>query len=270
MKKVSIAKKTSDSLKTTAEITDSILVKIFTVTNELIRTMKLKADTGLNRYFWNFDTKGIRQPGSAKPKLGDDELGGGMAVFPGTYKLVVELGKEKDSTFLQIKSDPIAPAKKDLYEARVTAMNRINKSSNRLLEITDRLSEAEETISKVEASLKNIESPEADSLRKVSKAMTDSIKNIRNFIFGKPLEKQGYGTPYQITPMRRLQEARGEVMGKDKIPDAQEFRLIAMAEGLVNEAVKKTNIFFSEKWKAYQMQSEAAPVKLFKAYKEVE
>ena len=270
VKKVSIAKKTSDSLKTTAEITDSVLVKIFTVTNELIRTMKLKADTGLNRYFWNFDTKGIRQPGSAKPKLGDDELGGGMAVFPGTYKLVVELGKEKDSTFLQIKSDPIAPAKKDLYEARVTPMNRINKSSNRLLEITDRLSEAEETISKVEASLKNIESPEADSLRKVSKAMTDSIKNIRNFIFGKPLEKQGYGTPYQITPMRRLQEARGEVMGKDKIPDIQEFRLIAMAEGLVSEAVKKTNTFFSGKWKAYQMQSEAAPVQLFKAYKEVE
>ena len=67
--------------------------------------------------------------------------------------------------------------------------------------------------------------------------------------------------------MRRLQEAVGEVTGKDKIPDAQEFGLMEMAEGLVAEAVQKTNTFFSGKWAAYQKQADATPMKLFKEYK---
>src|SRR5213075_998474 len=109
-----------------------------------------------------------------------------------------------------------------------------------------------------------------DSLRKSGKAMTDSIKNIRNFILGKPLEKQGYGTPYQETPMRRMQEARSSIVRKDKIPAAQEFALISLAEARVAEAVEKTNTFFNGKWLAYQKQADATPMKLFKEYKSVE
>jgi hypothetical protein len=146
----------------------------------------------------------------------------------------------------------------------------LNRSNDKLVEITDRLTEAEESISKVEASLKNIETPEADSLRKTGKAMTDSIKNIRNFIFGKPLEKQGYGRPYEETPIRRIQEARSSIMGKDKMPAAQEFALIALAEARVAEAVQKTNTFFNGKWATYQKQAEATPMKLFKEFKPVE
>ena len=264
--KKSVAAKTVDTTTIKKDKTDSALVKIYTDANELIRTMKVKADTGFNRYYWGFEMKGNRRPGAAKPKTADDEPKG-MPVFPGTYKMVISLDKEKDSAMIVVKPDPLAPPKKDLYDARMAAIKRLNKSNDKLVEITDRLTEAEETIAKVEAALKNIETPEADSLRKTGKAMTDSIKNIRNFIFGKPQEKQGYGSPYQITAMRRLQEAVGEVTGKDKIPDAQEFGLMEMAEGLVAEAVQKTNTFFSGKWAAYQKQADATPMKLFKEYK---
>ena len=180
------------------------------------------------------------------------------------------MGKEKDSAMLVVKPDPAAPVSKELYDARMAALKRLNKSNDKLVAITDRLADAEETISKVEASLKNIETPEADSLRKAGKAMTDSIKNIRNFIFGKPLEKQGYGTPYEETAMRRMQEARSSITRKDKIPAAQEFALISLAESRVAEAVEKTNTFFNSKWVEYQKQADATPVKLFKEYKPIE
>ena len=104
----------------------------------------------------------------------------------------------------------------------------------------------------------------------MGKAMTDSIKSIRNFISGKPLEKQGYGRPYEETPIRRIQEARTSITRKDKIPAAQEFALIEMAETTVAEAVQMTNVFFNGKWAAYQKQAEATPVKLFKEFKPVE
>ncbi len=259
----------TDTSKQAKKGTDSAWVKIYNESNELIRTLKIKADTGFNRSFWGFEMKGIRQPGSAKPKEGAAEPRGSL-VFPGNYKLVVSMGKSSDSTLLVVMPDPVAPEKKEIYDAKMAALKRIEKSIEKLVEITDQLLDADETIAKVESALKNNDTKEADSLRKSGKAMTDSIKKIRNFIMGTPLEKQGYGAVYEITVNKRVQEARGEVLGKDKIPDVQEFGLITMAESLVTDAIKKTNEFFNGKWKAYQLQADNTPMKLFKDYKLME
>lgn len=248
---------------------DSVTVKIYNQVNELIRTLKMKADTGLNKASWGFEMKGIRRPNAPKPKPGANEPGG-YSVFPGIYKLVISAGKETDSTMLVVNADPNVPENKEIYDAKMAMLNRLDKSTIRLTEITDRLAEAEETIAKVEAQLKNEEGKEADSLRKAGKAMTDSIKNIRHFIFGKPQEKQGYGTPFQITVSGTLGDARSEVLSKNKIPDQQEIRMAADAEGLVNEAVQKTNLFFNSKWSDYQKLVEQTKVSLFKPYKLIE
>jgi photosystem II stability/assembly factor-like uncharacterized protein len=268
-KKKQTAIKTTDTAKIKTPKSDSAVVKIFNQDNELIRTLKIKADSGFNRNYWGFEMKGERQPGSPKPKKEEAEPAG-MQVFPGVYKLLIELGKEKDSTMLTVKPDPKVPADKQLYDARIAALKRLGKSNTKLVEIADQLTEADETIAKIEAALKNIETPAADSLRKAGKAMTDSIKNIRSFIFGKPLEKQGYGRPYEETPIRRMQEARGSITRKDKIPGAQEFALIEMAERRIAEAVEKANNFFNGRWAAYRKQAEATPMKLFSEYKTIE
>lgn len=258
-----------DTAKVKAPKLDSAFVKIYNDANEVIRTLKIKVDSGFNRQYWGFEKKGERQPGTPKPKPGSIEPGG-RAIFPGTYKLVVELGKEKDSTMLVIKPDPAAPGKKEVYDAKEAALKRIYASNDKLVELTDRLTEADETIAKVESSLKSIETTEADSLRKLNKAMTDSIKNIRSFIFGKAQERQGYGKPFEETVMLRMQEARMAITSKDKIPDAQELAAVTLAETLVAEAVKKTNDFFKTKWKDYEKQVSKNPVSLFKEYKDLQ
>jgi hypothetical protein len=250
-------------------VSDSAMVRIYNGGNELIRTMKIKADTGFNKNYWGFEMKGTRQPGSPKPKAGTAEPAG-LSVYPGIYKLVVSLGKEIDSTLITVNADPNVPNDKEIYDAKMAMIKRLDKSTTRLAEITDRLADAEESIVKVDAELKNVEGKEADSLRKVGRAMTDSIKSIRNFIFGKPQEKQGYGAVYQVTANGILNEARQEVLNKTKIPDSQETRMAEEAEGLVSEAVQKANAFFTGKWRAYQQQAESTPVKLFKEYKPVE
>ena len=249
--------------------TDSAFVKIYDQSNELIRTLKIKVDTGFNKSSWGFEKKGIRQPNSPKPKPGSPEPRGNT-VFPGTYKLVMAVGAALDSTIIVVNADPNVPENKEIYDAKMVMINRLDKSTMRLTEITDHLTDAEETIAKIEAQLKNEEGKEADSLRKAGKVMTDSIKNIRNFIFGKPQEKQGYGSPFQITVNGSLSDARQEVMSKTKIPDQQEMRMATEAEGLVNEAVKKTNAFFNGKWEDYKTLVEKTQVKLFKPYKVIE
>ncbi len=93
---------------------------------------------------------------------------------------------------------------------------------------------------------------------------------MRNYIFGKSQEKQGYGTPYQVTVNGRMQEAYFGVAGKNKFPDAQEIRLTEEAEFLVNDAVRRANNFFSTKWKEYQTAVETSQIKLFKDVKPIE
>jgi hypothetical protein len=231
----------------------------------------MKIDTGFNRNYWRYETKGIRQPGSVKPKADAPEpVNFGLPAYPGNYKIVISVGKSTDSTMLVVNPDPNVPNDKQVYDAKKDMLSRLDKSTEKLTAVTDRLTEAEETIAKVEGQLKNIEGKEADSLRKAGKAMTDSIKSIRNFIFGKPQEKQGYGSPYQLRVNEKLQTARAEVLGKNKIPDAQEINQVEIAEALVARAVEKTNTFFSGHWANYQKLAEVTPMKIFKEYKKVE
>jgi photosystem II stability/assembly factor-like uncharacterized protein len=263
-----VAKK--DSTKTNTPKLDSVQIKIYDAANVLQRTIRQKADSGYNRYFWGFETSGRRRPGSEKPKPGDNEPGGMIQVFPGTYKVVISAGNEADSTLLTVSHDPLLSPDKKLHDARVAINQRMDKSTDKLVAITDRIAEAEETVSKIEASLKSIDNPAADSLRKAGKAITDSLKNLRYFVMGKPQEKQGYGTPYQPTANGKLQEARFAIFGKDKIPATQEIAMIENAEKMVTEAVEKVNTFFNGRWKKYQQQAEATPISLFKTFSNLE
>ena len=117
---------------------------------------------------------------------------------------------------------------------------------------------------KVEAQLKDVETPHADSLRKLGKAMQDSIKNIRDYSLGKKQGKQGYGTPYQLTAASRLGDARLLILGKTAIPATQEETAVKIAEDLVQKCIDKINAFNNGAWMQYRKQVEAEPIQLFK------
>ena len=248
---------------------DSAIVKIYNDNRELVRTFKVKADSGFNRYYWGFETKGIRQPGSQKLKANSPEPTG-LAVFPGNFNMVISLGKQSDSTRIIVKPDPNVPISREIYEVKMKLLKRLEKSTDKLTSITDQMTDAEESIKKVDAQLQGIESKNADSIRRYGKIMTDSIKNIRDFILGKKQEKQGTGTPYQVTASGKVNEARGAILGKNKMPDAEEERLINDAEFLIKAVVLRTNNFFTDQWRKYQTLVEATPVKLFKEYTPVD
>jgi hypothetical protein len=115
-----------------------------------------------------------------------------------------------------------------------------------------------------------MEKKDADTLRKVSKAMTDSIKAIREIMNGKLQDKQGYGQIPQVTVSGTLQEARSNILGKNSLPGAQEERLVVEAEMQAASLLQKATTFFNSSWKAYQTLVESIPLKLFKEPKNTE
>ncbi len=259
-------KTTADTGK--SKIPDSAYAKIFDAANEQIRQLKIKADTGFNRFFWGLEEKGIRTAGRSGRRRGESaEEPGGLPVNPGMYKVVIEAGHEKDSLWVQVNDDPRSPLSREIRDARKAFNNRLNRLTLRVNDILERFNESEEVIAHVNENLKMMDSLKADTLRKTARKLQETIKGFREEISGKPQEKQGYGTPPQYTVNNRIGEARNNVLGKNTIPGEQEERLYREADEQVKALSVKVNEFYEGKWKNYRNLVEAAPVKLFKDYK---
>lgn len=256
---------------TTAKKTraDSVQVKIYNDKNENIRNLKWKADSGYNRRYWNMDEKGFRQPGSPKPRPGAPEPGG-FQVLPGTYKVVLSLNNEMDSTFITVNDDPRLGNRNAVKLAQRNMYDRVRKSANKLTEAMDRLNESDDVCSKMMAQLKDLTEKDADSLRKTTKAMQDSIKAIRETISGKTSDKQGINRDSGPTVLRAMQTAMQYIGSKNVAPGPQEERLIVNAENKIETTIKRINTFYSTNWANYRQQVEQTKLNIFKDYKPIE
>ncbi|WP_205755943.1 VPS10 domain-containing protein [Lacibacter luteus] len=244
---------------------DSAVVKFYDDGGKQLRMLKVKADSGLNRFYWNYDTKGSRFPGSPKPRPGANEQGGGWPVYPGTYKMIVTLGKFSDSTMVTVKDDPRVPQPRAVYDAKKKMFDRLQVSADKLTAAVDKIVDAEETLTKMEGQLRGAEGKDVDSLRKETTKMRDEIKKIRESIFGRTAsDRQGITRYADITTQTILGAARQEIGGKIAAPTAQTERLVVEAETAVTESVNRINEFTSGKWAAYRKLAESTPVKLFK------
>ena len=264
------------------KLADTATVQIFDANNVQVRTLRTKADSGFNRFYWGMEGKGIRSAGGGGRGGGGGGGGrgggarsenepGGLPVDPGTYKVVLSLGRDlTDSLWVTVNDDPHAPISKEIRDAVRKASARIDKSALKIVDLTNRLTEADDIVKKIETNLRDMDQKQADTLRKAGKAMQDSIKAIREQLSGKPQEKQGTGTVPQTTVNSVMGEARSYVLGKQVVPGAQEERLMVDAEIMVAAILQRANTFFDDKWKQYRTLAESSPVKMFKDYKPIE
>jgi Arc/MetJ-type ribon-helix-helix transcriptional regulator len=262
-------------------IGDTAMLRFYDASNTLVRTIRTKADAGFNRYFWGMEGRGLRASGGGGRggRMGGGAgFGGGapqeapgLPVDPGTYKVVVSVGRNfSDSTMLVVNDDPYAPTSKEVRDAIRKASARLDKTTEKLNTLNERMTEADGIIAKIEATLRDMDKKAADTIRKTVTVVKDEMKAIREMLNGKPQTKQGYGNIPQVTVSSVFGEARMAVMGKPVAPGAQEDRLITFAEQKVGEVITRANKFFDGTWKSLRTLAEAAPVKIFKDYKTIE
>ena len=263
-------------------ISDTLQIAIYDANGVNVRNLRTRADSGFNKYYWGMEGRGIRQAGGGGGRGGGGggRFGGaggggnepgGLPVDPGTYKVVMSLGRDlKDSTMVVVNDDPNAPTPLAVRKAIREANARMEKSIMKLTALNDRLTEVEEIMRKVEAGYASMDRKAADTIRKAAKPVADGLKEIREMLNGKPQLKQGYGNIPQETVNGILGEARQVVMGKTTMPGEQENRIMGYAEEAVNSVIVKANALFEGSWKQYRALAEAAPLKFFKDYKPLE
>ncbi len=249
---------------------DTLFARIYTQEGKLIRTLTdTRIDTGLNFIDWGLDEKGVRYPGRQRTRGQADEIGG-LAAMPGQYKAVVQYGSFKDSVQVEFMADPRVPFSKEVYQAKRSLIDRLAKTFGKLTQATDQLDESNDIATKVAAQLTGVDTKEAKELLKAAKAQQDSIKTIKEMLNGKRLEKQGYGRPYQLTALQKLNEAQGTINAKPVAPGAQEVKLVEQAEELSKQFIDRVNAYFTKDWPAFRKKVEETKVSLFKEYKPIQ
>ena len=168
---------------------DSIHFEIKDVSQRRMRWWVQKPKAGLNRTTWNLRSDGIRRPGA--PKIPEDKpKPEGYLVPPGTYWLHISYGEHHDSTQLEVKADPrIDISQREINNKRAyvwgywVQVRKVTKA-------VDQIDDAAKSIEWVQGKLKEMDGEAAKALAAQSKAMQDSLKQLRGMVFP-PKKVQG-------------------------------------------------------------------------------
>ena len=101
--------------------------------DRLIRTLKRKApkETGLHRWYWNMDERGVERP-RRKPRASKREPSG-VTVLPGKYQAVLETATQQNTVTIEVRIDPRIETTQTGLKSNYVAMKSLRDSSTCLL-----------------------------------------------------------------------------------------------------------------------------------------
>jgi len=245
---------------------DSVIIDIFDVAGELVNTLRLVPDTGLNRTYWGMNRKGPAFPSRRPARPGGFNFGGGGgSVLPGTYKVVMRYRESKDSTDLELMMDPRAhDQEKENLKALVALQEEGASYIKALHSSVEKLKNAQSSLKQVNNLLPKDKDADSNNkeLAKEAKDLDKKINTLMDEVFG--LEgKQGiYRDPTTLlkvasTPGRYLRSTASAPSGTAKTALAQAKNAVAGFE-------KKVEAFFEDSWKPFQEKVESLDLSPFK------
>lgn len=244
---------------------DSVKVEIFDMNNELIRTLKVKADTGINRIYWGLDAKGVRFPRlQTRGGGGGNQEPGGFPILPGTYKVRMSFRNSKDSTSVRVLHDPRYPENRAALEAHVSALKKLGPPIALTTEALTRLKEAKETLGKIEGMIPKNDSSAGKELKKLGGSLRDSIDKLI-YLLVPPEDLKGiYDDSHYL--ISQIFESLNYLQPYDMPLNATQTYSLEQLNTRLEAYIARVNAFFDKDWKAYREKAAAVPMSPFKDY----
>lgn len=246
---------------------DSITLEVFDAQNVKVRTLKRKApeDNGLNRISWDLSGKGERQPSREKPRPDAPEPGG-ASVLPGTFKVRLTFGDQKDSTMVVVKDDPRFLNNEPNLRARYALNVELDEMTKLVTTATDRLRESKEIASEFEKKMKESKRDDLKDALDKTKAIKDSIDKVVDFILGAEDKRQGITDTEFPSRYSHIGTARFYVNSSREAITERDTRMLKRAEDNTNEILNRVNKFYQDQWPAYRSMMEKINISPFKDY----
>lgn len=245
---------------------DKMTVIVIDNTGDTIRTFKRKLKEGMNRVRWRPDSKGVAFPRKEEAKEKTEP--GGMPILPGTYKLVMEYGKHKDSTELVVELDPRVDKSMFDPQAKYTAMKSFNEKVEAVTTAYNNLKEAKKSLGLYEKIIAVQEDTVKKEYTKLNKKISGNIDSLMNlYMLPKPVKTQ-YEDDSE-TLMTQLWNARRFLGSSTGAPTPNGQNAIKNTTKKSMDILTGVNAFFSKDWKEYISKIKELPLDIFKEYEEV-
>jgi photosystem II stability/assembly factor-like uncharacterized protein len=242
---------------------DSLSLQIFDG-ERLIRTLKRKApkETGLHRWYWNMDEKGVNRPRRKTSKSKREPSG--VGVLPGTYTAVLSSATVSNVVEIEVKVDPRINPSIEGLEKQYTALKNLEA-------LTDLAAKAVVQLVQSKATLKDykqrIESQDSIAYKETIDKCKASMKEITQLVdlfLGKEDKRQGIVRNPEQTVMTRISTARRYVYSRPEGITGTEEVLLRHASNATNNAVKQVNDFYKNNWEDLQQEIESIELSAFK------
>jgi len=228
---------------------------------DTIRTTKTEIDTGFTHIYWSLERKGIRMPSRNEPKEDADEPWG-ISVLPGTYKLVISCGENKDSTSIQVLPDPNDQVLPEVAKSRYQAALSFYKTIEKLTTGVDRMREMEKTIKLTNDQWVNVPDSIKKDVVKQSSGIKDTIENYKKLIFGTEGGKGIQRNPNTI--INNIWTALSYINSKTNATNSNADISTKFATEKIEEMVGKINNLIQKDWVVFKENASKIPYSLFK------
>tara|TARA_R110002012_G_scaffold322108_1_gene555928 strand:+ start:42537 stop:45674 length:3138 start_codon:yes stop_codon:yes gene_type:complete len=262
----SVKKDSTPDKRTGVEKKDSIQFDIFNGT-ALIRTLKYKTPEkpGFHRIYWSMDEKGPdRASRTVRKRTGES---GGIDVKPGLFTVKMSYGTTTDETQVEVKSDP-------RITVDVASINEVYATSKKIENFTQtaadavrQLAESKEIAEKYKKELSDLDKEKYKDAIKSSSDISKEIDAIIALYLGKEDKRQGITRNPETNVLQRIGEAGRYASSRKTGITSTENKLIQYAEEALQEALVKTNAFFTSEWATYRSSLEKIDNSPFKETK---
>jgi hypothetical protein len=245
---------------------DSLSLKIYDG-DRLIRTLTQKApkENGIQKWTWYMDEAGGDRP--SRFIRNSNRESGGVSVKPGTYKAVLHYGDQLSETTIKVASDPRLNVSQKNTDEVYKTLKELEQLQQIVADATKQLAESKSIASKYQADLSKLDKKTYKDDIEASKAIVKSIDSLLDKFFGKEDKRQGITRNSEVTPLQRLGVARSYVSNSQTGITSTETTLIKHAKDAVSGLLEETNLFYTEKWNAYQEKMKSIKTDPFKEIK---
>ena len=248
---------------------DSIVLNVYNQENKLIRTVKQKIpiENGIQRMYWGLDEKGVRRPSRGTAQRGRNFEPRGVMALPGTYKLVISNGKEKDSTMISVQYDPRIDLKNEVLVAKYQLLKEAEKTMEQLADINKQLNESKEIIKQYKKQLSDLKDNKNADLLKKHDSINKQLDGFMDELLGKEDKRQGITRSPDPTIVSNLGAAFSYINDLMQLPGTTEIQLLENANKAIDSYKMKVNAFYQKDWIDFKNQVEKLNLSLFKEAK---
>jgi photosystem II stability/assembly factor-like uncharacterized protein len=238
-----------------------VKISIYNQQDSLMRRYSRKLEDGLNKISWGLEKNGIRYP-SRNEGSPDDDTPGGDNVLPGTYKVVFEYGKYKDSIMVKVLQDPVNGAAVDDMMAVSSVAAEQQALVTRAKTSYDKIKQARKSISIVEKLLENQPDSVSKSFKKLHKSLQSKLDSLSNLFISPENEKGIQRNPDQLNSV--LFNALSYIRSSWTTPGSNARLALEKAVIMTDKVTKAVDTFVDAEWKQYQEKVKTLEVKIFK------